>query len=83
LATHAAVDRLSLDIYRNEFFASSALRCGKTTLRACWQGSRPDGAGLCLAAAKSSRRRLIGAVNMMFQATLCSPPHRRRQHRLG
>src|SRR5258707_9162859 len=66
----AAVDRLSLDVYRNEFFALlGPSGCGKTTLLRILAGfEMPDEGGVLLdgrdIAAVPPHRR---PVNMMFQ----------------
>src|SRR5260370_16269853 len=72
----AAVDRLSLDIYRNEFFALlGPSGCGKTTLLRMLAGfEAPDQGrvvldGRDLAATPPPRR----PVNMMFPSSALSP----------
>src|SRR5258707_6703250 len=72
----AAVDRLSLDIYRNEFFALlGPSGCGKTTLLRLLAGfERPDEGRIMLGGsdivATPPHRR---PVNMMFQSYALFP----------
>src|SRR6266446_9576600 len=72
----AAVDRLSLDIYRDEFFALlGPSGCGKTTLLRLLAGfERPDEGRILLDGADMARvPPYARPVNMMFQSYALFP----------